>query len=276
MCLSPIQPKQPELLVATGLSFTDLTVGQASHICGLTSAGQAYCWGAGPFLGTGSTENTSTTTPLPVAGGLTFTSLGAGPGLTCGAASTGTAYCWGRNQLGELGNGDTTVRFAAAPVLVAGGLAFQQVTVGTEHACGLTTSGAAYCWGRNVSGELGTTSSEICVPQEATSEAAGFVPCSSTPLAVSGGLTFQSIAGGEVRTCGLTMDGTAYCWPGMNGENGPTALIGSIHLSTLSVGGRHVCGLGDDGIVYCWGSNDVGQLGAPGEHNGPVAVAGQQ
>ena len=70
--------------------------------CALTSAGVAYCWGN--QLANGSA--TSSTTPIAVSGGITFTALSSG-GLfhTCGVATTGDAYCWGDNAYGQLGNG---------------------------------------------------------------------------------------------------------------------------------------------------------------------------
>jgi len=53
-------------------------------------------------------------------------------------------------------------------MLVAGGLSFAALSagVGSVHTCGLTTGGAAYCWGDNASGQLGngsTTSSNVPV-----------------------------------------------------------------------------------------------------------------
>jgi len=57
---------------------------------------------------------------------------------------------------------------------VSGGLTFAAVSPGADHTCGVTPSGAAYCWGDNGSGELGN----------------GTTMSSLTPVAVSGGLTF--------------------------------------------------------------------------------------
>jgi len=64
------------------------------------------------------------------------------------------------------------------------------------HSCGVTTSGAAYCWGDNFFGQLGNGSSA-----EAT-----------TPVPVAGGFRFASVSAGSFHTCGITTSGTAYCW----------------------------------------------------------------
>src|SRR5207253_9950512 len=50
-----------------------------------------------------------------------------------------------------------------------------------NHACGLTRSGAAYCWGSNGWGELGASSS---------------VPSNPWPAPVVGGLPFSALTAG--------------------------------------------------------------------------------
>jgi hypothetical protein len=66
-------------------------------------------------LGYGST--TSSSTPVAVAGGLSFSTLTAGEGHTCGLTSTGAASCWGDNYYGQLGRG--TFGYSTVPVAVA-------------------------------------------------------------------------------------------------------------------------------------------------------------
>jgi hypothetical protein len=59
------------VLVSTGLSFLSATVGNGFS-CGVTTNKIGYCWG---LLAEGSLGNGSpvgSTTPLPVAGGVTF------------------------------------------------------------------------------------------------------------------------------------------------------------------------------------------------------------
>ncbi len=133
--------------------------------------------------------------------------LAAGSIHTCGLTSSGAPYCWGSNGNGQLGDGSTTS--SSTPVAVSGGLTFSALATGRAHTCGLTSAGAAYCWGYNYYGELGTgttTGPELCSNS----------PCSTTPIVVSGGLSFSSLATGWQHNCGITNTGAIYCW-GYNG-----------------------------------------------------------
>ena len=92
--------------MAGDLSFVSLNAGP-DQTCGVTSNGQAYCWGIGSEgqLGNGTTLDAST--PEPVSGDLEFESLACGGTHTCGVATNGDVYCWGFNDRGQLGNGTT-------------------------------------------------------------------------------------------------------------------------------------------------------------------------
>lgn len=120
-------------------------------------SGDAYCWGLNSSgqLGDGST--TPRTSPVRVAGGLTFFALSAGGSHSCGlagpATGSGTAFCWGDNTFGQLGNG--TFAGSATPVAVAGGFTFTSITTGARHTCGVTTARVIWCWGDNSNGQLG-------------------------------------------------------------------------------------------------------------------------
>jgi alpha-tubulin suppressor-like RCC1 family protein len=160
--------------VSTTLHFTTVRVGY-EHTCGLVAGGQAYCWGRNNVGQLGDGTTTFSSSPVAVAGGLSFESLAVGGGnvviddgagtsifggFSCGIAVGGKAYCWGTNTLGQLGLG-TSVAQATTPQPVAGGLSFTGLRAGGFHVCGLTTTGAAECWGNNAMGQLGdgTTSS---------------------------------------------------------------------------------------------------------------------
>lgn len=105
--------------VSGGLTFASITLGN-QHTCGLTPEGQAYCWGYGASgqLGIGPVgSDPSRLTPVPVAGGLTFVSLGAGNNHTCGVTTAGDPYCWGAGLFGQLGTGSSSAsQFTPQPV----------------------------------------------------------------------------------------------------------------------------------------------------------------
>jgi len=266
------------ITVSPGLPLVaaPLTTG-VDHACALTGTGAAYCWGRNEEgeLGNGSSIGPDvcagfpcSVRPVAVVGGLTFMAVAGDMTYhTCGLTGAGAAYCWGWNSSGQLGNGSTAN--SAVPVAVSGGLRFSVVAPGTfGHTCGLTKAGAAYCWGSNYFGQLGS-GSDIS---------------STTPVAVSGGLRFNTLASGTDHTCGLTDTGAVYCWgEGSWGQlgngsttnrNEPVAVSGGLTFSVLVAGGYGTCALTAIGTAYCWGENIAGQLGN-GSVTGPDVCNGR-
>jgi alpha-tubulin suppressor-like RCC1 family protein len=118
--------------------------------CALTQSDQAYCWGQLP-------RTVFAVTPALLPGGLTFTSLGVGTTAShgCGITAAHVAYCWGSDSNGQTGDGPPAGTNRDVPVAVVGGIAFASIGGGGAHTCGLTASGAAYCWGTNGNGQIG-------------------------------------------------------------------------------------------------------------------------
>jgi alpha-tubulin suppressor-like RCC1 family protein/S1-C subfamily serine protease len=83
-------------------SFKSISSG-VSHTCGVTTDGDAWCWGLNRQgqLGNGSTDNSSV--PVRVKGELVFEKLSAGHLHTCGLTTDGTIWCWGDNGEGGVG-----------------------------------------------------------------------------------------------------------------------------------------------------------------------------
>jgi alpha-tubulin suppressor-like RCC1 family protein len=152
------------------------------YSCGsaIGSNSAVSCWGNNGAGQLGNGTMTNSATPVSTSGALNFASVSTGSLHACGpvnSSANGTAfsyaYCWGDNSSGQLGNGTTTN--SAMPIVVAGGLNFQQASAGGRHTCGVTSSnlpssptagGAVYCWGDNTFGQLGnswTTSSSVPV-----------------------------------------------------------------------------------------------------------------
>jgi alpha-tubulin suppressor-like RCC1 family protein len=43
----------------------------------------------------------------------------------------------------------------------------------------------------------------------------------------------------------------------------PVTVAGGLKFKTLGVGGMATCGITVDGTAYCWGENEVGAVGKP-------------
>jgi regulator of chromosome condensation (RCC1) repeat-containing protein/Regulator of Chromosome Condensation (RCC1) repeat protein len=142
-----------------------------THTCGVTVTDETYCWGDNIYGQLGDGTTTQSAQPVLVAGGVRFVALSAGDAHTCGVAVDSSAYCWGVNEEGELGIGSAAgpencspqagfnVACSRHPVRVAdppsGSMRWVSMSAGGNFSCGLTVSGAVYCWGNNEAGQLG-------------------------------------------------------------------------------------------------------------------------
>jgi alpha-tubulin suppressor-like RCC1 family protein len=142
------------------------------------------------------------------------------------------------------------------------------MSAGTSHTCAIDTTGAAYCWGTNIFGQLGD----------------GTTVNRSVPTAVTPSQNFAAISAGNGHTCGLVLDHFAVCWgSNASGKLGtgntrdahvPTVVAMPLSFSSISAASSHTCALSIDGKAYCWGSNSWGQLGVTGaDAPSPVLAA---
>jgi alpha-tubulin suppressor-like RCC1 family protein len=200
--------------LSASANITEVSAG-AAHLCTRTDdISWVQCRGINDHaqLGDGTVGND----PLPPWEPKAFTIVGGDPanpggdgsptsGLSLGASHTcafdaAGVLCWGSNASGQLGSAATgDVVFPTRtqiPVQVI------SLTDGGAHTCALTAGGDAYCWGSNSNGQLGrgTTGGST-----------------ATPALVIGGLKFVSLSAGDAYTCGVTTDGSIYCW-GANGS----------------------------------------------------------
>ncbi|MFA5593623.1 MAG: hypothetical protein WC989_09970 [Micavibrio sp.] len=228
------------------------------HSCAIATNNRLYCWGGngGGQLGDGTTAQKNT--PVAVLNGASsgnFISVSAGSLYTCALDAAGKAYCWGTNGSGQLGDGTTTSR--TTPVLVANGAGpgtYKAIKAGGDHTCGLGTDDKAYCWGRNVYGQIGD----------------GTTTNRSVPTLVANGAgpgTYKDVKAGLMSTCALGINDRAYCWgfnnTGLLGDGTTTQRTTPVLVlngagpgvyTAISGSGVASCGLSSDGKAYCWGT----------------------
>lgn len=193
--------------------------------------------------------------PLPLsAGGVQ--QIVVGSGHSCALTGLGRVFCWGDNTSGQLGNGTTDS--TNVPVQVVGlGRDVRAIAAGGAHSCAIDARGAAFCWGANGDGQLGTGNTS---------------PQTRPARVIRTGLDVQAIAVGTSHSCMLNRFGRALCWGrNTNGQLGDTTTqprstatpvegLGR-NLRAIAAGGDHTCALNTAGRALCWGSNWAGQLG---------------
>lgn len=180
--------------VGSGMQFVAIAAGW-EHTCGLTASGNAFCWGLNSKGQLGDGGRLDRLEPTLV-GGSVETIVG-GSEHTCGI-SRGTILCWGGNSSGQLGDGTTEDRTSPVEVRGLPGRP-TRLAAGAVHTCALVAGGEAWCWGQNLSGQLGD----------------GTTQGRAEPTRVAGGITFSEIYAGGAQTCGRTASGEEYCW-GLN------------------------------------------------------------
>jgi len=205
------------------------------------------------------------------AGTVTPVTINSGNEHTCTFVGDGRMQCWGSNYTGQLGDG-TMGGFAMSPQFVHNMATAVKTIVGGYFTCAILSDRTVQCWGRNQDGQLGNG--------DATTDIA-------LPAPVIGLGTVADFAAGGYHACGLMGDGTAKCWGrNVRGQVGdgttnspitqPHAVSGLTTAASLILGGYHSCALLRDATVQCWGTNDYGQIGAPGLafSSTPVTVNG--
>jgi alpha-tubulin suppressor-like RCC1 family protein len=253
--------------------------------CAVRGDGELWCWGANANGELGELNAPASTplsaTPLPATTTMGWTKLTGGGAMLCGLAGS-DVYCWGGAQSGGLADGEWAdsgiwQQVATGASDVSTGCALRELGTNTEVGldldlgCALVGS-AVECWGDNRSGQL----------------AQGGATMATTPVVVTGGHAFTSLATGANHACALDGSGGTWCWgstqygattgmaSGNVGDDGltrapcvygadcdlgaPREIGFAAGASRVATGLHHTCALvGDD--ITCWGGNGEGQLG---------------
>jgi alpha-tubulin suppressor-like RCC1 family protein len=155
--------------------------------------------------------------------------------------------------------GDRTKRAEVYVLAPPRPLRFVEIRAGALFTCARTAEGEAYCWGTGAAlgtegptdrcEYLGYTVARRPRPARTT------VRCGRIPLRVGGEVRFASLADGSA--CGLTADGTAYCWGNAVAVGTPPPstplprpVVGLPAMRQLA----GTCGVSVEGELHCWGN----------------------
>jgi len=266
----------PFVMIGTGIM----------HSCGFTAAHDAWCWGGNMFKQLGFSDTTArVTTPTQVMNstGVPWVSFAVGDLENLVVGEDNDGYVWGSfNFFGAFGPGGRLpgLVLSGTPVssfvgstegvcaiyngvwscndLMGGSWGypigndpgFVQIVVGSDHLCGLTANGSAYCWGEGSHGQLGLGSH--------------FPTFQTVPAAVIGGHQFASLAAGYQMTCGIDLSARLYCWGNIATSTSvnpgvPLARDTTISFTQITAGFGFMCGISNEQLLYCLGENRNGE-----------------
>ena len=185
----------------------------------------------------------------------TVDSIGAVTAVAPGVATVSVSY------LGATFRSEIYVAAIATP------LRFSQVGTGVQSSCGLSTDGAAYCWGSPVGGMLGSTERiDRCFSYSTFYGRGGetyhldVFACAMEPVRVQAPVGFASldvVSGVTTSTaCGTSLDGQTFCWGATGdltgGSGGPAVVPVSAQLRFSSF--SYPCGVTLTNDAWCWGN----------------------
>ncbi|MGL5823755.1 MAG: endonuclease/exonuclease/phosphatase family protein [Nocardioides sp.] len=264
---------------ASGGAVVSLSAGGQST-CETRADGSAWCWGRNDYGQLGDRSTIGRSSPLQVPGS-DWRLISTSGATTCAIKVDGTLWCWGLNNFGQVGVRRSRPRLK--PVRV-GTATWTSVVSGWGHTCGIQSSpgsdraraelagsavpepdaGSLWCWGQNLSGQLGVGSTRRHVAR---------------PTRVGPADDWASVTVGGWHTCATRVDYSAWCW-GRNtfgqlgrdirAQSSPFQVGKRNNWGTVTAGWGHTCATrltGQAGSVRfgtgikCWGYNDQGQLG---------------
>jgi alpha-tubulin suppressor-like RCC1 family protein len=182
-----VSKSSPVALAGTNTCWCQIHAGN-SHSAAIKTDSTAWTWGRNTTGQLGDNSAVARSSPGAVAGvNADWCNISAGY-HTAAIKTDGTVWTWGLNNCGQLGNGVSGVGAdRSSPVLTSGGGTTWCAIDASDsnHTAAVKTDGTAWTWGNNTGGRLGD----------------GTVVSKSSPVQVTGGLTWCAVSAG----CNFTM-----------------------------------------------------------------------
>ncbi|XP_044507647.1 putative serine/threonine-protein kinase-like protein CCR3 [Mangifera indica] len=184
--------------------------------------------------------NESSLTPIQIQPNISYSYISGGQNYFCAIRSDGySLLCWYTTGVSS---------FLPKRIYYNDTVLLDNLAVGNDHVCAITTDGQVECWRGSVS-----NSSDNFPSQEEK---------------------FGSITSGFGFSCGILISTSRVrCW----GNNSISRQIETefTNNSMLSIvaGASHVCGIDSNGFLICHGNNQMGQLNIPLHSSGFSSLA---
>ncbi|WHN65977.1 hypothetical protein [Cysteiniphilum sp. QT6929] len=249
---------QPTKVAQNGVTFKSIVGGQF-HLCAISGNEELYCWGSNQDnqLATAipSDENIDHPVVIPrgdIPASETVKQVAVSTTQTCALASNNWIYCSTETRDKDKASQLTAIAQGALPQ----GAHYTKIQSGYDYFCGLASDNHAYCWGRNLRGQLGdNTTIDRTTPVQVK---AGAIPANAT---------LQDISANFRTTC-LLADNKAYCFGdnenydlgiGNTTQNRVPVAVAQGLLAqdetVKSLAGNN-CFISSQDKAYCWGNNE--------------------
>jgi alpha-tubulin suppressor-like RCC1 family protein len=254
---------------------TSVQEGGLAYFVGLDRHGDAWVWGrdAGPRA---SLPVSGQPTAVTMPAGVHFTDLSTNDGYIVALDQTGRIWSWG-DAAPFLLTTTTAPPNTQKPMEVPtpSGVTFTTISVGSDYALALDSSGHVWAWGTNDEGNLGvaTMATALATPTRA-----------ATPP----GVVFTAVSADTTQSVALDSSGRAWTWgDGANGDLGVSAasvprgagscpattgafcsyspllvsLPPGVKLTAVAAGSGYDAALDATGRIWTWGTSIDGALG---------------
>ncbi len=278
--------------IVDGGPWTAVDVGEVFAV-GRAEDGTAWVWGrisqsyaSFPFR---------ESSPRPFATG-TWSSIDTGRDEVVAVRGDGTLWRWG-----AVPRDDSTIdELLYSPTQLGAATTWRVATIANSHGCGIHADDTLWCWGKNLTGQVGTgTTAYVDLPvqigsatyrevstggSDATRDGTtcairtdaslwcwgdnangqvgdGTTVTRTAPVPIEPGRTWATVRCDGARTIGRTTDGKLWAWGVAGPSVVPTQLDPGTDWDRVDTSPAHACATKVDGTLWCWGSNQYGQLG---------------
>ena len=218
--------------------------------------GTLWSWGSSDYggLGVSHTGTGHVSSPIQISG-TTWAQSSFGTFVGTAVKTDGTLWSWARNEVGQLGQNNTTQY--SSPIQVGSDTTWKEVSAGDKSTGAIKTDGTLWVWGNN---EFGMLSSGLAHDAHR-----------SSPVQIPGTTWRNIIFGNRGNTLATKTDNTLWAWGrnnygqlGLNNKtyySSPVQIPGTTWSAAIGMGNYLSLATKTDGTLWSWGYNGVGQLG---------------